>query len=56
MTDYMMKKVFNLHNLTIIKVKASLIKKNKIIDTIKNVLVTIVSAVFGFHLINLRVI
>jgi hypothetical protein len=30
MTDYMMKKIFNLHNLTVIKVKASLIKKNNV--------------------------
>ena len=27
MTDFIMKKVFNLHNLTVIKVKASLVKK-----------------------------
>ena len=30
MTGFMMKKVFNLHILTVIKVKASLVKKNNV--------------------------
>jgi hypothetical protein len=41
MTDYMMKKVFNLHNLTVIKVKASLIKKNNVSINDNNKKITI---------------
>ena len=36
LTDFTMKKVFNLHNLTIVKVKAGFVKKNNIINNDNN--------------------